>query len=89
MARDPAKPDANLQMVRKEGAYWYYFDEIERDASGAHPSPLELQRNFMAAVVKAMEQAIVLSADQIAKDRLGAEGVGPFAPVARNPARQG
>ena len=33
-----------------------------------------LQRNFMAAVVEAMEQAIVLSADQSAKDRLGAEG---------------
>lgn len=118
-ARDPAKLDSNFATVRKEGEYWYYFDEIDRDASGSHPSPLELQRNFLAALqkgggtvlstpsngrsihyriekggaeywgsvgcgrgdskvcsaimhkivrVKAMEQTIVLSADQIAKD---------------------
>lgn len=123
-ARDPAKPDSNFETVKKEGEYWYYFDEIDRDASGSHPSPLELQRNFLAALqkgggtvlstpssgksvnyriekggaefwgsvgcgrgggddcsailhkivrVKAMEQTIVLSADQIAKD-IGAGG---------------
>ena len=30
----------------------YYFDVIDRDASGSHPSPLELQRNFLAALQK-------------------------------------
>lgn len=118
-ARDPAKPDSNFASITKEGEYWYYFDEIDKEASGSHPSPLELQRNFLAALqkgggtvlstpsngrsvnyridkggaeywgsvgcgrgnssecsaimhkivrVKAMEQAIVLSAEQIAKD---------------------
>lgn len=118
-AKDPAKLDTNFATVKKEGEYWYYFDEIDKDASGSHPSPLELQRNFLAALqkgggtvlstpsngksihyriekggaeywgnvgcgrgdskvcsaimhkivrVKAMEQTIVLSADQIAKD---------------------
>jgi outer membrane protein OmpA-like peptidoglycan-associated protein len=123
-ARDPAKPDRNFETTRKEGEYWYYFDVIDRDASGSRPSPLELRRNFLAALqkgggtvlatpstgtsvnyriekggaeywgsvgcgrgdasaceaimhkivrVKAMEQTIVLSADQIAKD-IGAGG---------------
>lgn len=123
-ARDSAKPDSNFETIKKEGEYWYYFDEIDRDASGSHPSPLELHRNFLAALqkgggtvlstpssgksvhyriekggaeywgsvgcgrgsstecsaimhkivrVKAMEQTVVLSADQIARD-IGAGG---------------
>lgn len=124
VARDPAKPDSNFAGVSKEGEYWYYFDEIDKDASGSHPTSLELQRNLLSALqkgggtvlstpsqgksvhyriekggseywgsvgcgrgdgnacsaimhkivrLKAMEQAIVLSADQIAKD-IGAGG---------------
>ncbi len=42
-AKDPAKLDSNFATVNKEGEYWYYFDEIDKDASGSHPSPLELQ----------------------------------------------
>jgi outer membrane protein OmpA-like peptidoglycan-associated protein len=125
VAKDPAKPDGPYDKVKKEGETWYYFDPIPKDASGALPSPLELQRNFENAVraangtvlgkqsgsakalvyrlekggaeywgtascgssggnqcsaamhkivrVKAMEQSIVLSADQIGKD-LGTGG---------------
>lgn len=119
VAKDPAKPQGPRDKVKKEGEYWYYHDPIQKDASGALPSPLELQRNIENAVrsgggtvlattdykkavfyridkggseywghyqcgggnqeqctamshkivrVKAMEQAIVISADQIAKD---------------------
>jgi outer membrane protein OmpA-like peptidoglycan-associated protein len=119
VAKDPAKLQGPRDRVRKEGEYWYYHDPIQKDASGALPSPLELQRNIENAVrsgggtvlattdykkavfyriekggseywghyqcgggnqeqctaishkivrVKAMEQTIVVSADQIAKD---------------------
>ena len=124
VAKDPARLQGPRDMVKKEGEYWYYRDPIEKDASGALPSPLELQRNIENAVrsgggtvlattdhqkavfyriekggseywgeyrcgagdpqqcaaishkivrVKAMEQAIVISAEQIAKD-IGAGG---------------
>lgn len=124
VAKDPAKLQGPREKVKKEGEYWYYYEPIEKDASGALPSPLELQRNFENAIrsgggtilsvheqyktvgyrinkggseywglagcgssngvscsrithqivrVKAMEQTIVLSADQIAKD-IGAGG---------------
>ncbi|NJD86812.1 MAG: OmpA family protein [Betaproteobacteria bacterium] len=119
VAKDPANLQGPRDKVRKEGEYWYYHDPIQKDASGALPSPIELQRNIENAVrsaggtvlattdykkavfyriekggseywghyqcgggnqeqctalshkivrVKAMEQAIVVSADQIAKD---------------------
>ncbi len=124
VAKDPANLKGERTKVRKEGEYWYYHDPIQKDASGALPSPLELQRNIEQAVragggtvlatldyrkavyyriekggseywgyygcgggdqktctamdhkivrVKAMEQAIVVSAEQIAKD-MGAGG---------------
>ncbi len=124
VAKDPAKLQGPVDKVSKEGEYWYYHDLIQKDASGALPSPLELQRNFENAVrtgggkvlatpdykksvyyriekggaeywgeykcgggnqeqctainhrivrVKAMEQTIVVSAEQIGKD-LGTGG---------------
>jgi outer membrane protein OmpA-like peptidoglycan-associated protein len=119
VAKDPNKLKGPRDKVAKEGEYWYYNDPIPKDASGAQPSPLELQRNIENAVranggtvlstpeshaavyyrmekegseywgyyycaggnrevctgmghkivrVKAMEQTIVVSAEQIAKD---------------------
>ena len=124
VAKDPANLQGARDKVKKEGEYWYYHDLIEKDGSGALPSPLELQRNFENAVrsgggavlattdhqkavfyrinkggseywgvyrcgggnpgncsalshkivrVKAMEQTIVVSAEQIGKD-LGTSG---------------
>ena len=122
-AKDPAKPTGPYDEFEKEGEYWYYFDYITPDASGAYPSRLELFRNFENALkaaggtllyadgdrsfnytikrpsgeywglvgcgagssakcdriqhkivrVAAMEQSIVVSADQIAKS-IDAEG---------------
>src|SRR5687767_15338519 len=45
-AKDPAKISGAYDKVAKEGEYWYYFDHINADASGAYPSRLELFRNF-------------------------------------------
>jgi outer membrane protein OmpA-like peptidoglycan-associated protein len=124
VAKDPNNLKGRRDKITKEGEYWYYNDPIPKDASGAQPSPLELQRNIENAVragkgtvlstpenhaavyyrmekdgseywgyyycaggnrevcsgmahkivrVKAMEQSIVVSAEQIAKD-IGAGG---------------
>ena len=50
VAKDPAKLQGPRDSVKKEGEYWYYRDPIDKDASGALPSPLELQRNIENAV---------------------------------------
>ena len=49
-AKDPAKLDGPYDKLAKEGEYWYYFDHIGPDASGAYPSRLELFRNFENAL---------------------------------------
>lgn len=117
----PENPKSEVRPFNVEGEYWYYFNDIEKDAKGRHPGKLEVQRNFENAVrtakgvilnassgkvvyrikkgsdefwgeagcgrggddcsavmhkivrVVAMEQSVVVSAEQIAKD-MGAEG---------------
>ena len=49
-ATDPAKITGSYDQLEKEGEYWYYFDFIGPDASGAYPSRLELFRNFENAL---------------------------------------
>lgn len=50
VAKDPAKLTGSYAKEAKEGEYWYYFDHIAPDASGAYPSRLELFRNFENAL---------------------------------------
>jgi outer membrane protein OmpA-like peptidoglycan-associated protein len=112
----PENPKSEVRPFNVEGEYWYYFNDIEKDAKGRYPGKLEVQRNFENAVrtakgvilnasygkvvyrikkgndefwgeagcgrggddcsavmhkivrVAAMEQSVVVSAEQIAKD---------------------
>ena len=43
-------PKSGIASLTVEGEYWYYFDDIARDAKGLHPGKLEVQRNFENAV---------------------------------------
>ena len=49
-AKDAAKMDGAYDELEKEGEYWYYFDYIGPNASGAYPSRLELFRNYENAL---------------------------------------
>lgn len=46
----PENPKSAVRPFNVEGEYWYYFNDIERDAKGRHPGKLEVQRNFENAV---------------------------------------
>lgn len=46
----PENPKSEVRPFNVEGEYWYYFNDIERDAKGRHPGKLEVQRNFENAV---------------------------------------
>lgn len=46
-------PKSGASVFKVEGEYWYYFNGIEKDAKGIHPSKLEVQRNFENAVRQA------------------------------------
>lgn len=54
----PENPKSAVRPFNVEGEYWYYFNDIERDAKGRHPGKLEVQRNFENAV-KAAKGAIL------------------------------
>lgn len=43
-------PKSGSEPFKVEGEYWYYINNIEKDAKGLHPSKLELVRNFENAV---------------------------------------
>ena len=53
VAKDPANLTGAYDKEAREGEYWYYFDHIGPDASGAYPSRLELFRNFESALKQA------------------------------------
>lgn len=43
-------PKSGIESFKVEGEYWYYFNDIEKDAKGLHPGKLEVVRNFENAV---------------------------------------
>lgn len=52
--KDVNKPRPGAEEEFKvEGEYWYYFNEIEKDASGRNPGKLEIRRNYENAVRQA------------------------------------
>jgi outer membrane protein OmpA-like peptidoglycan-associated protein len=56
----PENPKSAVRPFNVEGEYWYYFNDIERDAKGRHPGKLEVQRNFENAVRSA--KGVILNA---------------------------
>jgi outer membrane protein OmpA-like peptidoglycan-associated protein len=55
-------PKSGAESFKVEGEYWYYFNDIEKDANGRHPGKLEVARNFENAVREAKGE--VLSATE-------------------------
>jgi outer membrane protein OmpA-like peptidoglycan-associated protein len=63
-AKDPAKIGGPYDDFEKEGEYWYYFDFIGPDASGAYPSRLELFRNYENALKAAGGKMLYADGDR-------------------------
>jgi outer membrane protein OmpA-like peptidoglycan-associated protein len=63
-AKDPAKLAGAYEDLEKEGEYWYYFDFIGPDASGAFPSRLELFRNYENALKAAGGKMLYADGDR-------------------------
>jgi outer membrane protein OmpA-like peptidoglycan-associated protein len=51
--KNPAKQGGGQQAFTVEGEYWYYFNDIAKDAQGRPAGKLEVQRNFENAVRQA------------------------------------
>lgn len=54
----PEDPRSATEVFKVEGEYWHTLGDIGKDASGAKPSPLEVQRNFENAVRQAGGQVL-------------------------------
>jgi outer membrane protein OmpA-like peptidoglycan-associated protein len=61
-AASPDKPDRNHSTYQVEGEFWYYMNDIGKDASGLQPGKLEVRRNFENAVLEA--KGTVLAVDE-------------------------
>lgn len=62
--RTPNDPKSGSAVLKVEGEYWYYFNDLARDAKGLFPGKLEVRRNFENAVRDAKGE--VLSTDSAA-----------------------
>jgi outer membrane protein OmpA-like peptidoglycan-associated protein len=62
--RTPNDPKSGAALLKVEGEYWYYFNDIARDAKGLFPGRLEVVRNFENAVRQA--KGDILSTDSSA-----------------------
>lgn len=51
-------PKSGAEPFKVEGEYWYYFNDIEKDATGLHPGKLEVARNFENAVRQAKGEVL-------------------------------
>jgi len=60
----PNDPKSGASVHKVEGEYWYYFNDLSRDAKGLFPGKLEVRRNFENAVREA--KGDVLSTDSSA-----------------------
>lgn len=54
-------PKSGAEPFKVEGEYWYYFNDIEKDAKGLHPGNLEVVRNFENAVLQAKGEVLSVS----------------------------
>jgi outer membrane protein OmpA-like peptidoglycan-associated protein len=54
-------PKSGAEAFKVEGEYWYYFNDIEKDAKGLHPGNLEVVRNFENAVQQAKGEVLSVS----------------------------
>ncbi len=62
--KTPNDPKSGAAVLNVEGEYWYYFNDLSRDAKGLFPGKLEVRRNFENAVREA--KGDVLSTDSAA-----------------------
>jgi outer membrane protein OmpA-like peptidoglycan-associated protein len=62
--RTPNDPKSGAALLKVEGEYWYYFNDLTRDAKGLFPGKLEVVRNFENAVRQA--KGDILSTDSSA-----------------------
>lgn len=56
-----AKPKDGMEEFKVEGEYWYYYNDIEKDASGRYPGVLEVRRNYENAVKQAKGKILLVS----------------------------
>ena len=58
-------PKSGAEAFNVEGEYWYYFNDINKDAQGRHPGKLEVARNFENAVQKAKGELLYVNDKQV------------------------
>jgi outer membrane protein OmpA-like peptidoglycan-associated protein len=63
--KTPNDPKSGAGLLKVEGEYWYYFNDIARDAKGLFPGKLEVQRNFEAAVRQAKGDVLSTSSSAV------------------------
>ena len=64
-AAAPDKPERNHTSYKVEGEFWYYFNGIDKDASGLHPGRLEVRRNYENAVRAAKGTVLAVDSGKV------------------------